>query len=384
MNTLKEVSLFLHSPNSTTELNKTYKTAFAEAVELYVLSAYLTHWDSSLPKLPKCENVKIIVGKDFGLTRIQACKNVTKWLPPQFKFSFLVADGIQGFHPKAIFWKNTSGHCYALIGSSNLSHAAFNKNVEANIVSNITLAQFNDAKQWVNEIAKLCVPVTPNWLNCYKEASISTSRVESNQVTQRVSSVELPNPLNAAALVKKRRAQLAKHNKVKPEFHSLFEQCASAEVTSLAFYERLPKYWYLEDFQGSRLQGKGWERKGKTANFRELSKSFVSIVNASDENRDSVVVNELDKLEASNNSARKAFFSEMLCLAFPEQYLVLNSPLKSFLKAIGFAYPKGASQGAKYLLVTQTLRASLQQNPKSQAKNLAELDILLWQAYGNK
>ena len=71
---------------------------------------------------------------------------------------------------------------------------------------------------------------------------------------------------------------------------------------------------------------------GKASNFRSLTTSFLSILDADDGERDDVVVSEIDALAAEGNPARKAFFSEMLCLAFPNDYPILNQPVADYIK----------------------------------------------------
>ena len=59
-----------------------------------------------------------------------------------------------------------------------------------------------------------------------------------------------------------------------------------------------------------------------------------------------------------------------------------NSGVKDYLKAIKFRGPRGASEGGKYLDLAKKLRMSLQQNPRHPAKNVAELDTIIWRVYG--
>jgi hypothetical protein len=133
---------------------------------------------------------------------------------------------------------------------------------------------------------------------------------------------------------------------------------------------------------GGRIQGKGWERRGKASDFRLLAKSFLKIVNADSDTRDDVVVEEIDRLaEAGTVPARGAFLSEMLCLRFPELFPVINKPVQNYLKDVGFEPSSRASEGDWYMMLAQTLRVSLLQNPTHPAKNLAELDTVIWLKY---
>lgn len=153
------MDLLLHTPNTKSALASYYERAFKNAVELYIVSAYLTEWDSTLTLNPACNRFRVIIGSDFGVTRKAACEKVMQWLPPKRKGQFMVADRIGGFHPKAAFWKDQKGDCFALIGSSNLTRAAFDTNYEANVFCRVSNADFIRGKKWVKEIEKQSVIV---------------------------------------------------------------------------------------------------------------------------------------------------------------------------------------------------------------------------------
>ena len=372
------MKLVLHSDDSNFELAAIYKQAFTEATRLYVVSAYLTDWDKSLVLNADCEKFRVIVGKDFGITRKSACIDLMKWLSAERKSQFLVADSIEGFHPKAVFWIDKNKKAFSIIGSSNLTKAAFGTNYEANIYSEISNYEFIKAEKWMKEIEDRSVVVSEDWLAKYKEATPSPKKTI-NSKSSSVFSLILPTPVGSAGRIKERRVRLAKHQSVETKLHALFLQCSKGKISSSEFYERLPSFWSWK--VGNRLQGSGWERKGKNSNLRELSSSFINILNSNHEDRDDIVVREFDRLEASKNPARRAFLSEMLCLTFPEEFPILNRPVNCYLKAIKFRPPKGASKGAKYIDLAKKLRASLAQNPKHLAKNIAELDTVIWLEY---
>jgi HKD family nuclease len=368
----------LHSPNSNSEITDIYKQAFRNAIRLYVVSAYLTEWDLSLELNSKCDKFRVIVGKDFGITKKSACFDVMKWLPAERKSQFMVTDAIVGFHPKAIFWVDNNGRSFSLIGSSNLTKAAFENNYEANIFSEISMNEFKKAEKWVNEIEELSVVVSEDWLEEYQEGTPPTKK-KNKRKTYLVIALDLPNPPGSKRYVRIRRERLAAHQVLKESLQEYFLQCSNGKISSSEFYDLLPSVW--SSASGNRLQGKGWERQGKGSDFRELSTSFLRILNSKADDRDDIVVQEIDKLKASKNSARRAFLSEILCLTFPDKYPVLNKPVVKYLTDISFRAPKGASEGAKYLDLAKKLRASLAQNPKHPAKNLLELDTVIWLEY---
>jgi len=101
------MEIVLHTGEKPSALGTHYRTAFADADELYVVSAYLTEWDDKLRLAPTCKRFRFIIGKDFGITRKEACRKVLKWLPAARKSDFLVAEEITGFHPKAIIGEPT-------------------------------------------------------------------------------------------------------------------------------------------------------------------------------------------------------------------------------------------------------------------------------------
>jgi len=363
-------------------LSSRYRYAFTQAVELYVVSAYLTHWAPPVSLPASCEIFSIIVGSDFGLTKKAACEAVMAWLPARFRHRFLVADDISGFHPKAVFWRDGDGVFHALVGSSNLSRAAFSKNHEANMYTTLTRSQFDAVRTWVAAIEKDSVSCSPEWLEDYEEAPPPKPRKRTKSAKSRSGVPVLPNVPDEAVLLKARRAQMKAYEASRPALERLFRQCAAKALTNIQFYEALRDVWGYE--HENRLQGSGWERTGKSADFRQLSTSFVRILDAKSFERDDVVVQELDRLEHLRVPARGAFLSEMLCLRFPELYPVLNKPVALFKRANGFRAPWGASTGSKYLSFALWLRTFVSKSNDVSAENIAELDHLIWGAYGRK
>lgn len=377
------VELILVPSNEESSLSSRYANAFLQATELFVVNAYLTEWNSALKLGATCKVLRIIVGRDYGITRKDACRDVLKWLPKGKKFSFQVAE-IGGFHPKTIIWKNKQGEAFAIVGSSNLTKAAFHTNYEANFFSALNREDYAKARAWIAAIEKSSVPVSEDWLKTYVEAERRTGKTSSGKKlpfnhSAPTLALELPQLSNALKLIKYRRKQLKWHSENRQGLLRLFRRCADGSITSLDFYEELPSYWSYKE--GNRLQGKGWEMKGAAANFTELSRCFVGVLNAPKNNRDDIVAEQIDKLNAQENPARQAFFSEMLCLEFPDLYPVLNKPIKRFLSDIKFRAPYGASEGARYLDLSKKLRVSLLRDPSYPAKNLAELDTIIEQAY---
>jgi len=362
---ITRMNLFLHTPNSESDLADHYHRAFNKATELFLVTAYLTEWDVTLTLNPNCRRFRIIVGKDFGITRKAACEAVMRWLPAKRKGQFMVADLIAGFHPKAMFWKEPNDLCFAIIGSSNLTRAAFETNYEANVFSEISLHEYSAAKKWIRNIEKQAISMSEDWLSQYKEAAQSKNGGRKKSVNPPAGTplvmLKLPRPAGTKKQIANRRIQLAAYRNHRDGLISLFRRCAAGDIDSSEFYAQLPDHWNYEN--GDRLQGAGWERKGRDSDFRELSRAYLKILNAADEERDDVVEEEIDRLKQKRIATRKALLSELLCLEYPEEYPVLNKPVQNYLVSVKFRAPRGASEGARYIDLDRKLRFSLLQNP---------------------
>ena len=215
------LKLFLHPVDSGKGIAALYKRAFAEAIELYVLSAYLRTWDTTLKLNERCGGFTFIIGKDFGITRKQACLDVLNWLPPHRKPFFLVADGIAGFHPKSLFWKTRTGASYSLIGSSNLSDAGWNTNYEANAFANLSAQEFKNVKAWIDEVRKRSVPMSRPWLDAYQEAPAARKprRNARGGLAPSLSAIELPKCKRQAAIIRERQDKKRMFAKIRPRTH---------------------------------------------------------------------------------------------------------------------------------------------------------------------
>lgn len=379
------MDLLLH-PCKKSDLSTYYQEAFSTAIELFVVTAYLTEWDASLRLNTACQHFRLIIGKDFGITRKHACRSVLKWLPAKRKNEFMVAELIAGFHPKAVFWKSNSEKHYAIVGSSNLTKAAFETNYEVNVFSEISERSYEQAKKWIKEIETFAVPVSEDWLRKYQEAVTAKggSRKRQSKVTapEPLVPLVLPQPTQMRKHINARRHQLMAYKENREGLISLFQRCKDKKINSGQFYEQLSNHWGYAI--GNRLQGAGWEILGKHSDFQALTSSFLAILDAEEEDRDDAVKQQIDSLHDRNVPTRKSLLTEWLCLEFPLAYPVLNQPIQNFLKAKKFKAQRGASEGARYIDLASKLRLSLRQNPKHPAKNLAELDTVIWLQYGKK
>ncbi|WP_432669614.1 restriction endonuclease PLD domain-containing protein [Pseudomonas umsongensis] len=383
------MELLLLPNRSGTELQDIYHRALRESTHLYIVSAYLTHWDIKEELGSQCESFKFIVGKDFGITRKAACEDVLEWLPPDRHDDFLAAEAIDGFHPKAVFWKELNGKCYALVGSSNLSKAAFSTNYEANGYSLISEKTFNAAEQWIETLTDKCVTLDENWIHRYREA-IQPKKPKQPDISETegeddgaVFELTLPDPHTLkrySAVLARRREQMRLFKSVKPDLETLFRTTAQVHAwnpsRNLDFYVKLNEIWSLDI--GTRFQGRGWERQGRSSNFQELAKSLVRILDAQEVSRDRLVKVEIDRLHRIGVNTRGALLSEMLCQCFPTQYHVLDKPVREWLRDTDLDRIRGATEGANYIRSARLFRIALNRAKNYPAKNIAELDALIW------
>lgn len=287
-----------------------------------------------------------------------------------------------------MFWRELDGKCYALLGSSNLTQAAFSTNVEANGFAAITDDQFELASTWVERIFEVSVTLNDTWLDRYQEARQpvrpKNSTTDSSEDTE--DAYHLPLPVirglkGYKPFLAQRRNQMEAFRENRAELEELFRATSKAKLWNEArvdeFYYRLSSLWYFGDY-GSRFQGKGWERKGRNSDFREFSKSIVRVLDAPFAGRDRVVIWEINRLTALKIPTRGALFSEMLCQFFPKHYFVMNGPVQDWFSSLDIAFPRGLSKGERYVNRARLLRAALKRADDYPAKSLAELDCIIW------
>lgn len=368
------------------QLAKLYERAFKQARELYIVSAYLTAWDTELQLSKGCK-FRMVVGKDFGITRKDACRKVLKWLPTNRKQNFYVAAYIGGFHPKAIFWKDRNDQHHMLVGSSNLTEAAFQSNYEANLYSRVTSQVYRDAVEWIERIIEKSRPVDSAWLESYREAKLTGKKKNATVPVPSNSSKDFPVPqLNQEQLaeaLKWRRGQIRAFAQIRGPLKRLFRRGAAGELSNKEICEQLLGTW---GDHKSRFQGKGWERTGVNSNWRLFARGLTAILTANDHERDDVVVTTIDEFADAELPTRKALLSEMLCHFFPGRYPVINGPVQLWIKKMKYRAPFGSSEGAKFIDMAEKMRAVIAHSNTGHPpiRNLAELDCIIWAKYGTE
>lgn len=368
------------SHNGHAELTRSYRRAIKSSKELYIATAFLTNWATRDRLSPSCHKFLFLVGTDFGLTRKLACENVLTWLPRKFKSDFLaVPSSHEGsFHPKVIAWKGLDNRFYTIIGSSNLTEAAFNSNIEANVELELSGKEYERIVRWIEEIGKGCQVINDDWLSQYKERNYSRPKGESSHKAGRVIQLQIPAGKKYDNAIFERRRQQRKFKDIHGKLIAAMKQCANGSISNSQFWQR---FWNLWAHHDSRIQGSGLQFSAKSANWRQACKSMLRILERakldSEVNLDRIVRQEIDMLSRAGNPVRGAWMSEMLCHYMPDRYPLLNQPVNDWLKLKRWKAQRGSSEGSAYIELARKLREVVRQN-KDGPRNLAELDAVIW------
>lgn len=306
---------------------------------------------------------------------------VLGWLPKgaSFQFNAVSADGLPGgFHPKIIFWKTAESKHYCVLGSANLSKAAFSANYEANAFSAITKAEFERLAIWLSKLDT--VPITPDWIRFkYKEAPLAKLK-KSGAAAKPSAHFKFKTGIDYKPRIRKRRRQQAIFESLAKQIRFHIQQCAKGRLSDSRFWD-----WFWQKWTNRaadwRFQGSGLEITGKHASWRQVCQALNAILTAAPTLRadelDHVVSEHIDQLARTRNPARGAWFSEMLCHFFPDRYPLKNAPVQRWLKQNRYRGTRGLTPGQRYTELARQLRAAVTSHPGG-ARNLAELDSVIW------
>lgn len=374
-----------------------YKTAFSKAKELYVLNAFLTEWPESLVLNKRCVTFRLIVGTDFGTTKRRDVEAALKWLPSKFKGNIRAFNQQKvNFHPKVVLWREHDDRCYFLVGSSNLTRAAFDSNVEANVTLLLSEQDFAHARTWIEAIERRSVEVNAAWLSKYIEApprggsqgtkSAHNSPPDEGEPPVFDLSLELVGIAEKRAFaghLATRRAQRQVFDaNAKGLLTALFRESASkrrwTEAHNISFFNELCRLWAAT--HETRMGGLQWVIRGKHSNHQELARSLIAIIDAAPSDRDTVVLAEKDRLHEGGITTRAAVLTELLCHFYPTEYPILDRPVRAWRSQVGFDRGVAGTEGERYVRLALAMRAALEEaGPKNLGlKNLAELDTLIW------
>ena len=71
-----------------------------------------------------------------------------------------------------------------------------------------------------------------------------------------------------------------------------------------------------------------WKINCKKANWKQTCKALENIFASNDSDRNKIVKESIDTLELKSNPTRGAWLSEILCHQFPNEYPLINKPIK--------------------------------------------------------
>jgi len=361
-------------PKQQRMLSKIYEEAAATCTELYVATAYLTSWPVHKPLSKRCRKLLFLVGTDFGITRKSACRDVLKWLPSSFRCDFVaVPRGLGGFHPKVVAWRTAGGRRCCIVGSSNLTDAALSINTEANIYSDMTASQYRELTRWLENMKATAESVNDSWLNAYKERKLK-GRGGSGPHPIPVVKLIFPSGKRYDRAIRERRKREKAFAEIARSLRSAVTRCANGKMTNREFWAR---FWELWSGHESRIMGGAMQILGKSADWKEPCRSLDRILHASGPERDWIVRDEIDRLGKLGIPVRGAWLSEMLCHFFPDQYPLVDRPIKKWLAAQKWRPQRGSTEGARYVQFAKALRSAIRQ-AKQGPRDMPEADAVAW------
>jgi len=378
----------LFNPDNKNQLIKVFEEAFRNSSEIYIATAFLTEWKFDIELGRNCNTFLAVVGTSFGLTRKSACESLQKWLPQKLKGCIYAypAKADCTFHPKTMAWKS-GDKFYALIGSSNMTNAAIrSKNFEINCWSEIDERQYRTIVRWFEDRQRESTPIDHVWLEHYREADIKgglPTRLADNQ--DFVVDAKIENILDYQDSIELRRNQCRNFWIFRKRILTLLEQCSLSSITGEEFWKSFLEMWHFrqDDPEQFRFQGSGVERTCKNADWKQITTALKEVIEKSKlltiSQLDALVSRKIDSL--AGNPARKAWFSEMLCQFLPDRYPVLNKPVREWIKARGWIFERGLSEGEWYIELSKRMRNAVFQNAPY-VQNIAELDHVIWAIQG--
>lgn len=342
--------------------------AISKADEIWWASAYLTNWPLSHNCIPKrtCSSCNIVIGSDFGITRRAALTSLLNW--SRRTICNVYINESNGFHPKALIWKIGRKY-FALIGSSNLSIAAWSSNIELNVVVVLSETEYKFLTTWFQDVVIGESDLLDlNWIKYYNECK-RKPKADSKPITdidrriKELGKVDSTFPKRQYKVYQEKRSQ----------FIQIVNSCANGEISGQVFYDKM---WMLlaDSWYGS----PGWCRTCKKENWKQACKGLANIFSANDSERDRVVKETIDALEKSNNPIRGAWLSEILCHHYPFSYPLVNDPVKSWIRKIGISKIRGVPDGNTYLKITLRMRKILSEHKKL-FNGFGEMDHAIWE-----
>ncbi len=365
---MNELALLPHNEG---KLKLIYEKAFREADEIYFATAFLMNWAFKNKLKRGCEAI-FVIGEGFHLTRARAAQALQKWLGA--KVLHISKEG-SSFHPKILAWR-TRAKYFALIGSSNMSVGGMQNNREANICVEINEKDWEVVKKWFDEIKKESRPYY-EWMPSYKEKDIIKDLNSKNKNNKIPEIIEIKGDKD---LYKESYENHCRHQQ-------MFKDNKKELVKLLRKKQRsTDRYNAWMDFRETKAPGfqlAGWTRSAAFKINDEICAAILEVIkmkNTAD--RDCKVIEILNNLEKNGNHLRNAFFTELLCQFFKNDYFLWNSVFTKTLKKTFTKNIRGQSLGNSYLYMCNILRDKMKSKHikfySIFIKDFVQLDAALW------
>lgn len=268
-----------------------------------------------------------------------------------------------------------------MIGSSNLSKAAFSTNYEANVLNAISSAEFIRVSAWLDAISEQSSPVDSDWIrHHYKEAKLARPGKNAAITSTQIHPSKLPSGAACARMVRRHLKGQSSFREIANPIRRAALDCSQGKMSRGDFWQ---VFWGLWSQHESRFQGSGIQFAGKSAKWEQGCASLITILKASTHSSvsrlDRLVTTEVDRLSKLGNPMRRAWLSEMLCHYFPELYPISDKPVNKWLSATRLRNRRGLTEGQRYIDLSRKLRLAVRDHHPAGSKNLAELDGAIWQ-----
>lgn len=297
------------------------------------------------------------------------------------------------FHPKILAWQNFNGEYFLVVGSSNLSFAGINENIEANLFASIDANEWEKICDWINEEVKGADLVNNEWVSQYVESNL-TNRKKNKDISQKIDKriPVLKKDKRASRHINEHLSQMKRFNEIKNDYWNIINKCL--QENSKKGNEKFYSEMYEMRVNGENIfQRPTWVIKCKNANWaevchllvgvNELEQKIGKLTEKNEHEFDNYLKKELDKLAGNKNPTRNSWLSEQLCQLYPNHYPLSNSALTPWLKKMKLEAPRGSSFGARYIFLTKVLRLAIRQK-KSEIKDFIELDAVAWTYTNNR
>jgi HKD family nuclease len=277
------------------------------------------------------------------------------------------------YHPKVYVVKKNNGRYTSIIGSANATASGFYSNVELSVYNN-DKSFCESTIDWIKRIDKRSLlPVDPTFVEAYKKDYEDRKRANAS------------------------RLQEQNWQRLHDFWNNVLEYDRQKLIDRLK--EELSKYKDDEIFKGrDEVVLKLREAMDVAHNFKNFnSDAYIHIaelgrirssqrtpffnketINAMAELYtvpESKIAIAFDNL-CSIKDVGIGYASRVLCVRDPKKYMVINRPVKNFLKQYGIHGISGQIKGAKYLEICQTLAPLLKEVPG--IKDFAHFDCLIW------